>query len=196
MFRFFAKLFGVVVGASIVAGAGSALAALNFKKKAPPRPEPAADEIDFVAVMDGAEHASVAPAFRGGRVICWYAAVDLDLREATIDPAGAELEVRTVFGGTRVVVAPGVPVRVTGPAIFGGVMSSIDAREPTPEAPGLEITGFTLFGGLQVIASERGEAIPAWSREREHGHLAENLEIEHAEQPAPALEVVEEAAPA
>jgi hypothetical protein len=192
MVRFLAKLLGVVIGASIVAGIAGALAALNFKKKAPPRPERAADEIDLVAVMDGAELTSRAPAFRGGRVISWYAGVDLDLREATLDPDGANLEVRTVFAGTRVVVAPGVPVRVTGPAIFGGVMNSTGAPEPTAETPGLEISGFTLFGGLQVIASERGEEIPAWTGERDHEHHGD----EPDEPAAPALEVVADVTPA
>lgn len=162
MVRFLARLLGLVIGVSVIAGIASALAALSFRKKAPPRPGAAADEIDLVAVMVGAQLASTAAAFRGGRVICWYAGVDLDLRGATFDPAGARLEIRTVFGGTRVAVAPGVPVLVSGRAVFGGAVNTTDAPEPTPEAPGLEITGFTLFGGLHVITAERDEAIPTW----------------------------------
>ncbi len=162
MVRFLARLLGLVIGLSLAAGIASALAAVSFKKKAPPRPDAAADEIDLVAVMDGARFASTAASFRGGRVISWYAGVDLDLREATFDPAGARLEIRTVFGGTRVAVVPGVPVSVSCPAIFGGAVNTTDAPEPTPAAPGLEITGFTLFGGIQVIAAERGEAIREW----------------------------------
>ncbi len=166
--RLLAKLFAVVFGISIAAGVASTLAALSLKKNAPPVPDPADDEIDLVAIMDGAELASTASSFRGGRLVCWYAGVDLDLRDATLDPAGARLEVRTVFGGTRVVVAPGVPVRISGPAIFGGAMNATEAPKPSPEAPGLEISGFTLFGGLQVIASERGEEIPGWTGQQEH----------------------------
>jgi len=158
MVRFLAKLLGLIIGASVVAGIASALAAVSYRKKAPPRPALAADEIDLVAVMAGAELASTARSFRGGRVISWYGGIELDLRAATIDPAGARLEIRTVFGGTSVAVAPGVPVRITGPAIFGGAVNTTGAPEPTPEAPGLEITGFTLFGGLQVYAAERDEA--------------------------------------
>jgi hypothetical protein len=167
MVRFLARLLGLVIGLSLAAGIASALAAVSFKKKAPPRPDAAADEIELVAVMDAAKLASTAAAFRGGRVISWYAGVDLDLREATFDPAGARLEIRTVFGGTRVAVAPGVPVIVSGPAVFGGAANTTGAAEPTPEAPGLEITGFTLFGGLQVVAAKRGEAIPTWVPEPE-----------------------------
>ena len=166
MVRFLARLLGIVIGASIIAGIASALAAVKLKKAAPSLPDAAADEIDLVVVMDGAKLASTAHAFTGGRVLCWYAGTDLDLREAKLDPAGARLEIRTVFGGTRVVVAPGVPVRTSGPAIFGGVMNSTGAAEPTFDAPGLEIAGFTLFGGLQVVVAEQGEEIPSWAPER------------------------------
>ena len=166
MVRFLARILGIVIGASLVAGIASALVAVKLKKSAPPLPDAAADEIDLVVVMDAAKLASTSTTFRGGRVLCWYAATDLDLREAKLDPAGAHLEIRTVFGGTRVVVAPGVPVRTSGPAIFGGVMKPTGAAEPTPDAPGLEIAGFTLFGGLQIVVAEQGEEIPSWAPER------------------------------
>lgn len=166
MFRLLAKILGLAFGASIVAGMASTLAALSFKQKAPPPPAPGDEDIDLAVVMAGGEFVSTAATFRGGRVVCWYAGTDVDLRDATFDAAGATLEVRTVFGGTRVVVAPGVPVHVSVASIFGGTMDSTDAPEPTPEVPGLRITGFTLFGGLQVVAAERGEGIPSWSGQR------------------------------
>ena len=166
MIRFLARLLGIVIGASVAAGIASALAAVSYRKKAPPLPDAAADAIDLAVVMDAAKLASTAASFRGGRAICWYAGLDLDLREATLDPAGAQLEIRTVFGGTRVAVTPGVPVRISGRALFGGATNTTGAPAPTLDAPGLEITGFTLFGGLQVVAAERGEAIPGWVPER------------------------------
>jgi len=161
--RFLARLLGLVIGASLVAGIASALAAVGYKKKAPPLPDVAADEMELVVVMDGARLASTAAAFRGGRVVCWYAAVDLDLRDAALDPAGADLEVRTVFGGTRIVVAPGVPVTASGPAVFGARTIETHGRVVVAGRPGLRVTGFTLFGGLQVTVAEPGEAIEAWA---------------------------------
>ncbi len=161
--RSLARLFGVAILVSIGAGIASALAAIGYRRQAPALPAPDDDEIDFAVVMDGAKLESTASAFCGGRLICWYGGADLDLREATLDPDGARLEIRTVFGGTRVVVAPGVPVSLSGPAIFGGAANTTDAGEPTLESPGLEISGFTLFGGLQVTAAERGETIPGWA---------------------------------
>ena len=91
------------------AAIASAHRRVRLKQSAPPRPDAAADEIDLVVVMDGTSFASTAPAFRGGRVISWYAGTDVDLRNAKLDSAGAHLDIRTVFAGTRVVVAPGVP---------------------------------------------------------------------------------------
>ena len=181
MVRFLARLLGPVIGVSLVAGIASALAAVRLKKEASPMPDAAADEIDLVVVMDGVKLASTAPSFRGGRVVCWYAGTDLDLREARLDLAGARLEVRTVFGGTRVVVAPGVAVRTSGPAIFGGVMNSTGAAEPTSGAPGLEIAALTLFGGLQIVVAEQGEEIASWAPER-------TPESESEGSPAPGAE--------
>lgn len=171
MSRFLARLIGLLFVATLATGAASALAAARFKKAAPPLPEPADDEIDLAVVMDGASFASTATAFRGGRVICWYAGTDVDLRRATFDPAGAALEVRTVFGGTRIAVPRGVPVSVAGPAVFGGVMH--EGGELAPPASvgtaGLAITGFTLFGGLQVVAADPDEELEDWGPERDAG---------------------------
>lgn len=185
--RFFARLLGLVIGASLVAGIASALAAVKLKKEAPPLPDPAEDEIDVVVVMDGSQLASTAASFRGGRVVCWYGATDLDLRDATFDPAGADLEVRTAFGGTRVVVAPGVPVTVSGPAVFGGRMNEVRDAETDTGRPGLRITGFTVFGGLQVVAAEVGEEIPSWAPPRSEASTAE-AELPALE-PAPTPEL-------
>jgi len=166
MIRFFARLFGIAIGASVVAATASALAALKLKQSAPPRPDTSDDEIDLVVVMDGTSFASTAPSFRGGRVISWYAGTDVDLRDAKLDPAGAHLEIRTVFAGTRVVVAPGVPVRTSGPAIFGGIMNPTDASELGADVAALEIGGCTVFGGLQIVVAEQGEEIQPWTPER------------------------------
>lgn len=182
MSRSLVRLVVVVMLAKIAGHVAVALAAVRSKQQAPPHPDPAADEIDLVTIMSAEAFASTASAFRGGRVISWYAGVDLDLRGATIDPGGARLEVRTAYGATRVVVAPGVPVRVSAPAVFGGSMNQAHAPRPTAEAPGLEITGFTVLGGLQVIAAEAGSELSGWSGKGEHEH---DRDHDHGDEAAP-----------
>jgi len=178
MSRPLVRLIVAVMLAKIAGHVAVALAAVRYRQQAPARPDPAADEIDLVTVMSGEQFASTAGSFRGGRVICWYAGVDLDLRGATLDPAGARLEVRTAYGGTRIVVAPGVPVRVSAAAVFGASMNETHAQQPTAEAPGLEITGFTVLGGLQVVAAEAGAELSGWSGAGKDDH-------DHDDEPAP-----------
>ncbi len=164
MLRSPARILAALLGMAFAASVASALAALSLKRRAPLPQEPDDDQIDFVTIMDSGQLASTAGAFRGGRIVCWYAGVDVDLRGATLDPAGASLEVRTAFGGTRIVVAPGVPVRVSVPAVFGGSSNDARALEAGPGAPGLEIHGFTVFGGLQVLALEPGASLDGSDR--------------------------------
>lgn len=191
MSRRLVRLIVAVVVLKVLGHVALALAAVRYKQAAPARPEADANEIDLVVVMDAARHASTAAAFRGGRVTTWYAGLDVDLREATLDPAGARLEVRTAFGATRIVVAPDVPVRVQAPAVFGGSSNEARAVTPTADAPGLEISGFTVLGGLQVIAAEPGEAIADWSGSDEaRGRAAGDGEA------APGLEVRPDVTPA
>jgi hypothetical protein len=161
MSRKLTRLLTVVIAVKVIGHAASVLAALRLKSSAPPLPDPAADEIDLVVVMAGASLASTAASFRGGRVVCWYGGVELDLRGATVDPAGARLEIRTAFGGTNVTVAPGVPVTVSGPAFFGAHLDETGRRTGDAGHPGIVISGFTVFGGLRIVEAEPGEAIAA-----------------------------------
>jgi hypothetical protein len=185
------RLIVAIVVLKVVGHVAVALAAVRYKQTAPARPEPDANEIELVVVMDGARYASTASAFGGGRVICWYAGLDIDLREATLDPAGARLEVRTAYGGTRIVVAPDVPVRVRVPAVFGGTSNELHAAEPAVGTPGLEISGFTVLGGLQVVAAEPGLELAGWSGDDEA-----RGRIDGDDEAAPGLEIGPDAAPA
>jgi Cell wall-active antibiotics response 4TMS YvqF len=167
MSRRLVRLIAAVVVLKGLGHVALALAAVRYKLAAPGLPEPGADEIDLAVIMDASRFASSATAFSGGRITCWYGGTDVDLRDATLAAAGARLEVRTAFGGTRIVVAPDVPVRVHARAVFGGTSNQAGAVEPTAGSPGLEIRGFTVLGALQVIAAEPGAALAAWAADVE-----------------------------
>ncbi len=102
------RLLGAV---GLLAAAGLVVpAALAFKEKSRreiaglPAFDEDADELDIAAIFDGLEARSRATSFRGGEILVWYGGGTLDLREATLDPAGATLRVRAIFGGLEVIV--------------------------------------------------------------------------------------------
>jgi hypothetical protein len=148
LLRSIVRLVGFLFLASLVAGVASAVAAAFAKRSLEVQAEPEDDLIMFGAIFDGRELASTATAFRGGRILCWYAGVEADLRGARLDPAGGRLDVYTIFGGTEVVVPPGWHVRLHGASVFGGAQ---DARQHgSDDGPVLDIHHWTIFGGLGI----------------------------------------------
>jgi hypothetical protein len=115
-----------------------------------------ADEINLVAIFEGVDITNRATAFRGGSVLAWYGGGDLDLRGATLDPAGARLRARSIFGGLRILVPASWRVDVHSVGIFGGVGNRTDPATAEPASPTLTIEALSAFGGL-AIANEPDE---------------------------------------
>jgi len=118
--------------------------------------EPDADEIRLRTALGPMAFTSRARAFRGGAIDCWYGGGFVDLREATLDPTGAVLRVRAVFGGGQIVVPDTwrVIARVRG---IGGLNDGRPRTELPEDAPQLTIVGVALFGGF-AVQSELPEA--------------------------------------
>lgn len=125
------------------------------RRTAGPPFDPSGDDIDVATIFDGADVRSEATSFRGGDVLCWYAGLTLDLSGVTIDPAGAYLRVRCVFGGVDLVVPEGCPVHVRSRAIMGGVGDMTDQRDVA--GPTLVIDALSVFGGVGVRNPEDDE---------------------------------------
>jgi Cell wall-active antibiotics response 4TMS YvqF len=148
------RLLGAV---GLLAAAGLAVpAALAFKEKSRrelaglPAFDEDADELDIAAIFDGLEARSRATAFRGGELLVWFGGGTLDLREATLDPAGATLRVRAIFGGLEVIVPESWPVEVDANSIFGGVGDATDPESVDPTLPTLVLQILAVFGGATV----------------------------------------------
>jgi len=166
-------LFWTGLVLAMVLGAAGALAA---RRRIVPLAGADADEIRLRAIFEPIHFQSRATDFRGGTIDCWYGGGVVDLRDANLDAAGAELDVRAVFGGAQILVpeAWNVTANVVG---IGGLG---DTRPPTArdaDAPRLTIEGYALFGGFAVMSDVpedelRGldEQIRRWAR---HGHAAE-----------------------
>jgi len=92
--------FGFVIISSILAAVVAAVAKRHMFSSGTETD----DEFDLVTIFDGVDFASTAPAFRRGSVLTWYGGGQIDLRDATLDPAGAELNIRALFGGVQLIV--------------------------------------------------------------------------------------------
>jgi hypothetical protein len=121
------------------------------------------DEFAITACLGGVERESLAASLRRGRVLACLGGVDLDLRRATLDPGGAELDLRACLGGIQVTVPGDWRVTVAGEPRAGGM----DVRVTPPEelaadAPSLRVDAAALLGGVVVAAArQRGDGSTA-----------------------------------
>lgn len=130
----------------------SAVAAVIAKRSVESSGGPDSDEIELAAIFDSVVLESHATAFAGGSLLCWFGGGTIDLRGATLDPEGAYLTVRAIFGGGLLVVPDDwhVDLRVIG--IMGGVGDGRETRGRPADAPRLIVDGFALFGGFGISA--------------------------------------------
>ena len=152
------RVLSIFLGGFLVAMAGAAVGALTLKRRIVQRASPDADEISLAAIFKPISFESRATSFRGGDVELWYGGGIIDLRGATLDPAGATLRVRTVFGGAQLLVPEGwqVTTRVMG---IGGAGDGRPRMDRATDAPRLTIEGTAFFGGLGVTSDIPAEAV-------------------------------------
>jgi len=114
-----------------------------------------ADEFRLVALMDGRSYESVSSRLHSGRVIAVMGGVDIDLRQAHLDPEGARLHLRVLAGGARVLVCRSWRVEVDHRVIGGAAQIEIPDPETLPDgAPILHIDALTVGGGLVIAGAE------------------------------------------
>jgi hypothetical protein len=179
------RLFTLFWTGMVLAMLAGAIGALLARRRDVPAPAADADEIELRAIFEPLHFQSRATAFRGGTIECWYGGGVIDLREAVLDPAGARLDVRAVFGGGQIIVPESWNV-TSGVKGVGGVGDTRPSAERPAEAPRLTIEGLALFGGFAIMSEVpedelRGldEQIRRWAR---RGHAAEP--IDPASEPA------------
>ena len=151
-------LVRVVVLAFVATMVAAMVGAARAKREAPPLPDAADDLVDLQAIFDSLDFHSTATAFRGGTLTTWFGGGNLDLRDATLDPMGARLEVRAIFGGGSILVPDewDVSVRVIG---IGGAG---DARPARGSERGRAATGDRRHRAVRRVrrglgAAHRGE---------------------------------------
>ena len=175
--RVIARLIALLLGGVVVAAALWTIPARAAKRRFVAIDDPDADEVRLGAIFESVMFRSTSDRFRGGTLVSWYGGGVIDLRSATLDPAGARLEVKAIFGGGQILVPDAwrVTTNVRG---IGGVGDSRRKTDRALDAPHLTIEGVVLFGGYGVqselsedvakavelardrYARQRGEAAP------------------------------------
>ncbi len=171
---------GIVgMGAGMVAAAATAL---NVKRSLVPTTDPSADDIVAVAIFGPLEFHSTSRNFRGGRLECWYGGGVLDLRDATLAPEGATLQVRAVFGGGQILVPSDWKV-VSTVRGMGGLQDIREAKGYAADAPELVIEGILIAAGFAVM-TELNASQADWQTDSEA--LRDNDELDLATDPTSA----------
>jgi hypothetical protein len=154
--RIIGRLLGLAVLATGISAIVAAIKARDAKRQFVPLDAADADEVRLAAIFEPISFRSTATSFRGGSLECWYGGGVIDLRDATLDPAGAHFQVKAVFGGGQILVPDAwrVDLRVLG---VGGAGDTRPRIERPDDAPHLTIEGTAIFGGFGV-ATEFPEA--------------------------------------
>lgn len=148
------RLVRWTLGAMVLSSVVAAIAAIVAKGRLPSRGGPDDDEIALTAIFEPLTFESAATSFRGGTLTCWFGGADLDLRGATLDPAGGHLTVRVLFGGGRLIVPEDWDVRLDVTGILGGVGDARESAEAERRGPSLIVDGFAAMGGFGIVSTK------------------------------------------
>ena len=100
------------------------------------RGDEASNEFQVAAVFGGRSFASHAAGLRSGSVITSMGGVEIDLRKATLDAAGADLELKTTMGGIQVLVPDNWAVDLSSETVAGECSARVTAIDELPaDAP-------------------------------------------------------------
>jgi predicted membrane protein len=98
----------------------------------------------------GAQLRIESQAWKGGEIGVTAGGVELDLRQARLDPEGAVLVLRVLMGGVEIRVPDTWHVQLDVTPLFGGADDSTRSTQGASSAPRLRIVGNVTLGGVNV----------------------------------------------
>ncbi len=112
------------------------------------------DYLDVVAVFGSSTSRVKSDNFRGGEIVAVFGGCEIFLNEAMLSPEGGNIEIVTVFGGTKLYVPRNWHVKVESSNILGGY---VDKRTGVSEnidmTRTLTIEGVNVFGGVELLST-------------------------------------------
>lgn len=116
------------------------------------------EHVAVVALLGGTERRGSWTPGRHTYVVAMMGGVELDFREALLDPGVTEVYVLALMGGVDIVVPPSLRVDCSGIGIMGGFGHAGDSRFPVDmSAPVLRIRGAGVMGGVDISVRQPGE---------------------------------------
>jgi predicted membrane protein len=101
------------------------------------------------AILGGFERRVSSASFQRAELTAFLGGGKLDLRDATLAPGGAVLDVFSVMGGFEIFVPDSWPVDVEVSPVMGGCEDKT-APHPGATGPRLRVRGFVMMGGLEI----------------------------------------------
>lgn len=113
------------------------------------------DDFKLMALMSGRLLVSESGALRTGTGVAVMGGIDIDLRQATLDPGGAHISLKAYLGGIRMQVPPEWKVYVDEDPRAGGIEADTTDPETLPEdAPRLTVEAVARSGGIMIEATK------------------------------------------
>jgi hypothetical protein len=130
--------------------AGLALIWQGLRRRSEPRrPDGESDaKISMLAIMAGVTRRSVSKAFQGGEATAVMGGCEIDLRQATLAPEGATLDIFAFWGGIEIRVPPGWHVDNRLFALMAGAEDT--TKGGTTGGPRFTVRGLVLMGGVEI----------------------------------------------
>jgi hypothetical protein len=98
----------------------------------------------------GAQLRIESQAWKGGELFVTVGGVELDLRNARLDPEGAVLDVRVLMGGVDIRVPDTWQVQCDVTPLLGGADDLTRSTQGTDAAPRLRVIGKVTLGGVSI----------------------------------------------
>ena len=101
------------------------------------------------AVFSGSRAVFNGLPFKGAVSLALFGGVDIDLRGAVITE-DVLIDATSIFGGTDIIVSPGMKVELTSVGIFGGADNHAESPQGGAPGPVIHVRSTAVFGGLDI----------------------------------------------
>jgi hypothetical protein len=108
------------------------------------------DRLNKQFMFSGAQLRIESQKWEGGQLGVTAGGVELDLRNASLAPGGAALDLRVVMGGIEIRVPDTWHVTCEVTPLFGGAEVSARSTQGATNAPRLRVTGTATLGGVDI----------------------------------------------